>query len=271
MLEAEKAAVRRSPLPPARGGDGMTLANIWFVLVAFLLTGYVILDGFDLGAGVLYPFIARNEDEQARRPRLHRPGLGRQRGLAHHRRRRHLRRLPDGLRHDLQRLLPGHHARALRPDPARRVARVPPPRHELEQASGTAPSSSAAWCRRCSSASPWATSSAACPWTRRATTSGTFLRAAQPVLAAGRRHRACSCSSSTARRGSRSSRRASCTTARWRYRKVTFWICAVLAVATSLGDDPHGLARVGQRVRQRRSAGCSWSSSSSACSTRSGR
>jgi cytochrome d ubiquinol oxidase subunit II len=43
----------------------MTLANIWFFLVAFLLTGYVILDGFDLGAGVLYPFIARSDDEKS--------------------------------------------------------------------------------------------------------------------------------------------------------------------------------------------------------------
>ncbi len=42
----------------------MTLANIWFVLVAVLLTVYVVLDGFDLGAGVLYPFIARGEDER---------------------------------------------------------------------------------------------------------------------------------------------------------------------------------------------------------------
>lgn len=42
----------------------MTLANIWFVLVALLLTIYVILDGFDLGAGVLYPFIPRGEDEK---------------------------------------------------------------------------------------------------------------------------------------------------------------------------------------------------------------
>jgi cytochrome d ubiquinol oxidase subunit II len=43
----------------------MTLANIWFFLVAVLLTVYVILDGFDLGAGVLYPFIARGEDEKS--------------------------------------------------------------------------------------------------------------------------------------------------------------------------------------------------------------
>jgi cytochrome bd ubiquinol oxidase subunit II len=42
----------------------MTLQNIWFLLVALLLTGYVVLDGFDLGAGVLYPFIARTEDER---------------------------------------------------------------------------------------------------------------------------------------------------------------------------------------------------------------
>jgi cytochrome bd ubiquinol oxidase subunit II len=42
----------------------MTLANIWFVLVAVLLTVYVILDGFDLGAGVLYPFLAGSEEEK---------------------------------------------------------------------------------------------------------------------------------------------------------------------------------------------------------------
>jgi cytochrome d ubiquinol oxidase subunit II len=43
----------------------MTLANIWFFLVALLLTVYVILDGFDLGAGVLYPFIARGESQKS--------------------------------------------------------------------------------------------------------------------------------------------------------------------------------------------------------------
>ena len=42
----------------------MTLANIWFFLVALLLTVYVILDGFDLGVGVLYPFVARTEGEK---------------------------------------------------------------------------------------------------------------------------------------------------------------------------------------------------------------
>jgi cytochrome bd ubiquinol oxidase subunit II len=42
----------------------MSLADVWFFLVAVLLTGYVVLDGFDLGAGVLYPFIAHTEDER---------------------------------------------------------------------------------------------------------------------------------------------------------------------------------------------------------------
>ena len=67
MLEADKAAETgpAGPLPPARGGDEMTLANIWFFLVALLLTVYVILDGFDLGAGVLYPFLGRTEDEKS--------------------------------------------------------------------------------------------------------------------------------------------------------------------------------------------------------------
>ena len=41
-----------------------TLAFIWFVLLAALLTGYAILDGFDLGVGILHPFVARNDHER---------------------------------------------------------------------------------------------------------------------------------------------------------------------------------------------------------------
>ena len=40
------------------------LGTIWFVLVGVLLTGYAILDGFDLGAGILHPFVARTDDER---------------------------------------------------------------------------------------------------------------------------------------------------------------------------------------------------------------
>lgn len=37
---------------------------IWFWLVAAMITGYVVLDGFDLGAGVLHLLIARTDQER---------------------------------------------------------------------------------------------------------------------------------------------------------------------------------------------------------------
>ncbi|MGQ9517020.1 MAG: cytochrome d ubiquinol oxidase subunit II [Anaerolineae bacterium] len=40
------------------------LQNIWFLLIGILLTGYAILDGFDLGAGVLLPLVARSDRER---------------------------------------------------------------------------------------------------------------------------------------------------------------------------------------------------------------
>lgn len=41
------------------------LTVLWFFLIFVLIAGYFVLDGFDLGAGVLYPFIAKNEEDQA--------------------------------------------------------------------------------------------------------------------------------------------------------------------------------------------------------------
>lgn len=41
------------------------METLWFCLVAFLLTTYVLLDGFDLGAGILHLFIARTPAERA--------------------------------------------------------------------------------------------------------------------------------------------------------------------------------------------------------------
>lgn len=41
-----------------------TLGVIWYLLVGVLMVGYFVLDGFDLGVGVLYPFIAKDEDEK---------------------------------------------------------------------------------------------------------------------------------------------------------------------------------------------------------------
>src|SRR5438477_5812177 len=37
---------------------------VWFVLVALMITAYVVLDGFDLGAGVLQLLIADTEEER---------------------------------------------------------------------------------------------------------------------------------------------------------------------------------------------------------------
>jgi cytochrome d ubiquinol oxidase subunit II len=40
------------------------MGSIWFCLVAITLAGYVILDGFDLGVGILHLWIARNDSER---------------------------------------------------------------------------------------------------------------------------------------------------------------------------------------------------------------
>ena len=37
---------------------------IWFWLVAIMITGYVVLDGFDLGAGVLHLFLAKDDQDR---------------------------------------------------------------------------------------------------------------------------------------------------------------------------------------------------------------
>jgi cytochrome d ubiquinol oxidase subunit II len=40
------------------------LRNVWYLLVGVLLAGYSVLDGFDLGIGALFPFLAKSEDEK---------------------------------------------------------------------------------------------------------------------------------------------------------------------------------------------------------------
>ena len=41
------------------------MRNIWFVLIGVLFAGYSILDGFDLGVGVLFPVLSRTEDDKS--------------------------------------------------------------------------------------------------------------------------------------------------------------------------------------------------------------
>src|SRR5215831_21126117 len=38
---------------------------LWFCLLVFVLGGYVVLGGTDLGVGMLYLFVTRNEEERA--------------------------------------------------------------------------------------------------------------------------------------------------------------------------------------------------------------
>src|SRR6185503_19436867 len=40
------------------------METMWFTLVAFMLTVYVILDGFDLGAGIIYFLVAKANAER---------------------------------------------------------------------------------------------------------------------------------------------------------------------------------------------------------------
>mgnify|MGYP001309583608 CR=1 FL=1 len=40
----------------------MDLAFVWAMLIAFAVFAYVVLDGFDLGIGILFPFLVDRRD-----------------------------------------------------------------------------------------------------------------------------------------------------------------------------------------------------------------
>lgn len=40
------------------------METLWFILVALMVVAYVVLDGFDLGAGIISPLIAKNDPER---------------------------------------------------------------------------------------------------------------------------------------------------------------------------------------------------------------
>jgi cytochrome d ubiquinol oxidase subunit II len=42
----------------------MPLADLWFVLFILIIAAYLVLDGFDLGVGILHPFVARTDGER---------------------------------------------------------------------------------------------------------------------------------------------------------------------------------------------------------------
>jgi len=41
-----------------------SLQTVWFLLIGLLFVGYAVLDGFDLGAGIVHLFVARNDAER---------------------------------------------------------------------------------------------------------------------------------------------------------------------------------------------------------------
>jgi cytochrome bd ubiquinol oxidase subunit II len=43
----------------------MTLNSVWFVLLAFMLAAYAVLDGFDLGVGAIHLLLGRTREERA--------------------------------------------------------------------------------------------------------------------------------------------------------------------------------------------------------------
>lgn len=42
----------------------MELTTFWFAVIAFLWTGYFVLEGFDFGVGMLVPVLSRSEAER---------------------------------------------------------------------------------------------------------------------------------------------------------------------------------------------------------------
>ena len=102
----------------------MGLQDFWFIALAALFLGFFVLEGFDFGVGMLMAFFGARaapsgrRTAPARRAQHHRPGLGRQRGLADHRGRRDVRGVPRDVRDAVLRPVPaaagdpGRHDRA---------------------------------------------------------------------------------------------------------------------------------------------------------------
>ena len=42
------------------------METLWFCLVAIMIAGYVVLDGFDLGAGIVHFCVGRTESQRRR-------------------------------------------------------------------------------------------------------------------------------------------------------------------------------------------------------------
>jgi len=68
MIELLTTCIAAIPTAPVDTVDADSarpaLVMAWFLLMGILLGGYAVLDGFDLGVGILHPFVARSETER---------------------------------------------------------------------------------------------------------------------------------------------------------------------------------------------------------------
>ena len=92
--------------------DFETLKVIWWLLLGVLLIGFAIMDGFDLGVGMLLPFVARSDTERRVVHQYRRARLGRQPGVVDPGRRRDLCGVARALRRELLGILSGDAAGA---------------------------------------------------------------------------------------------------------------------------------------------------------------
>ena len=79
----------------------MELHTIWFVIIAIFWVGFFVLEGFDFGVGVLHTIVGQDRHRAAGGAEHDRPLVGRQRGVAGHRRRQHVRGVPGLVRDDV--------------------------------------------------------------------------------------------------------------------------------------------------------------------------
>jgi cytochrome d ubiquinol oxidase subunit II len=54
----------RRPWPAASAARWRLMADVWYAIAAAMLTAFVVLDGFDFGAGVLHLLVARTDTER---------------------------------------------------------------------------------------------------------------------------------------------------------------------------------------------------------------
>src|SRR5262249_22922817 len=63
-LPRARSRARRARAGSPRPGPSEVMPALWFCLVAFMLAGYTVLDGFDLGAGIIHLAAARTDGQR---------------------------------------------------------------------------------------------------------------------------------------------------------------------------------------------------------------